>query len=251
MYMELASAGLNLWNAHQANEEVKLRNKLRKKEAELSNRTRQYGNAESIETNKLQRWVQNRNNQLAAQSVGSALEANTVNAARSADARGRKQFTSAVARAEQMGQQAAQAAFSGISGSVTQVVAGTMALRDSIAQEAFRRVGVAEVTDAARRAGAIMSQLSTSQDLSILNPRMDYNEDIPQLEREKNSWDLVREQAVKSAQQFVTAQGGPANALSTLGSSASQGYNSAVTWFKGLNAQNVPNAAQSPDMFAY
>jgi hypothetical protein len=258
MYMELASAGLSLYQAHQANEEAKLRNKLRKKQAEINNQTRQIGNAESIETNKLQRWVQNRNNQLAAQSVGSALEANTVNAARSSAKRTRAQFTSAVGRAEQMGQQAAQTAFSGVTGSVTQVVAGTMALRDSIAQEAFRRAGVTEITDTARRAGAIMSQLANAQDLSILNPRMDYNTDIPELEQEKGTWDLLREQGAKSLQSYVAGQGGVADATAALGKTAApyiqqaqSGFNTATNWFKTLRYTDNPNATQSTDMFVY
>lgn len=198
---ETGNTLMDLYKSYGANEDARMRNRIRTKEAAIRNQTREVSNAHEIEVNKLQRWVQSRNSQLAAKSVGSALEANTANLLRGQTRRGQQDFAIEVQSAEQAGNAVAQAALSGVAGSVTQVVQGTMALKESIMRERLRRVGVTEISDSARRAGAIMAQLSGTQDMSILNPRMDYNVDRPDLEATRSTVGMLAEAGVKLAMQ--------------------------------------------------
>jgi hypothetical protein len=182
----VATAAMQAYQANEANDKSKVQNSIRKVEAELANKVRDSKNSVAAQVDKLQRWVQASNNKLRMQAAASAIEANTVNASRRGSERMRQKFSSSVQRAEVMGQQAAATGLSGVAGPVTDIVAGTLALRDSIVTENLRRQGLSEDFDTARRAGALMSQMVNGLDNSILHPSIDYNQATPNLLHEKS-----------------------------------------------------------------
>ena len=168
-------AGLSYYQADQANKQAKARNKLNKAKADSDNKTRTTQNIAAMQTDQLSRWVQSVNNKMALKSGGAALDANTINTLRRQTDRASGAFANSVQQAEAFGSQVAAAANSGTTGSVVGIVAGSMALRDSIVKENYRRVGITEASDAQQRAGMIYSQMVNGLDHSIITPALNWN----------------------------------------------------------------------------
>ena len=215
MWWLAVQAAVSAYQANEANDKVKVQNSIRKAEADVANAVRDKRNGVAIAVDKLNRWVQSTNNNLRLKAGASALEANTTNAVRRSDERTVRQFTSLTQRAEAMGQQAAAVGLSGVSGQVTDMIAGTISLRDSIVTEGLRRQGVSEDFDTARRAGAIMSQMINGLDNSILTPSMDYNINTPDLQHEKSGTGMFLPILLNAGMQYAQSGGGEKTAEGT------------------------------------
>jgi hypothetical protein len=168
-------AGLSYYQADQANKQAKDRNKLNKAKADSDNKTRATQNIAAIQADQLSRWVQSVNNKMALKSGGASLDANTINTLRRQTDRAGGAFANSVQQAEAFGAQVATSAHSGTTGSVVGIVAGSMALRDSIVKENYRRIGITETSDAQQRAGVIYSQMVNGLDHSIITPSLNWN----------------------------------------------------------------------------
>jgi hypothetical protein len=216
MWWMAVSAALQMYSANEANDKAKVANSIRKAEADATNRIRDTRNGVNIAVDKLNRWVQSNNNNLRMKSAASALEANTTNAARRSDERTTQRFQSAIQRAETLGAQQAAVGLSGVSGPVTDMIAGSIALRDSIVAEGLRKQGVSEDFDTARRAGAIMSQMVNGLDNSILTPMIDHNTATPDLLHEKSGTGMFAPILLNSASQMGSSlQSSTGNATGT------------------------------------
>lgn len=154
---------------------IEANNRLSKQNAESTNAIRQASNAATAAQGNLNRWVQSVNNNRRMDSAGEALEANTVNARRAGDQALKGGFSASIQNAEQAGQMAASAAFSGVGGDVVDMVNTSVNLRNEIVKQEFSdRLDLAH-SDVARRAGNIMSQMVGGLDSSILMDNLDYN----------------------------------------------------------------------------
>lgn len=182
-----AQAGLSLLQAQGAkavnkynNRIAASNNKLAEADAKNKNNVRAAANINAAAQGGLARWVQSVNNNRRLDEGGRALEENTVNFYRQADALQGQSLAQDITNAEQAGVMAVSAAAAGVDGQVVDMVNSSTALRNSIVAEHADRLKGAYSYDTARRAGLIMSQTVSSLDNSLIFDNLDYNVDVAQ-----------------------------------------------------------------------
>lgn len=157
-------------------------NSIAKQNAESSNKVRVASNAAMAAKNTVARFVQSLNNNRTLDSGGDAIEQNMVNFRRGADNMDKQSFGQQIRSAEQQGMAAAAQAFSGVDGSVVDMVNGSTALRDSMVRQNTQDSKDMASYDVARRAGNIMTQMVGGLDNSLILDNLDYTKDVAKQE---------------------------------------------------------------------
>lgn len=128
----------------------------------------------------LARYTQSVNNNRALENTGEQVTAAAVNYRRARDNATKASFEDQIAFAEQAGRQSAQAAFSGLTGGVADIVNGTSALRRARVQQKVDEASTQAAYDAGQRQRAIMLAGFDSLDQSEITDDIDYNTDVVQ-----------------------------------------------------------------------
>lgn len=123
----IAASGQNAVARIQANSNNAIRG--------INNETRRHISARNAAITSLQRWAQGVRNSRVTESIDRTQEALTTNFNRQRDAKTRANFSQATAQAEEQGRFAAQAAASGVTGSVVDVINNTADVRNNIQNE--------------------------------------------------------------------------------------------------------------------
>lgn len=175
------------------NAQIAANNRLSKINAETGNKTRVAQNTARMAEGTLARFVQSVNNNRALDAGANAQESLVVNHMRRGDANLSRGFSASIRDAEQAGHSAAAAAVAGVDGNVVDMVNGSTALRDSIVRQSVDEHQSMENYDASRRAGAIMSQMVSGLDSSVILDTLDYNQDVEQYRPETSAFaNLIR-----------------------------------------------------------
>lgn len=143
-----------------------------------SNLVRAANNRLGAARGSLARYTQSVNNQRVLDNTGSAMEAATINYRRARDSAAASDFEQQLAFAEQAGAQTAAAAFSGLSGGVADLVAGTTALRRARLKQRSDEAEKQGDWDMAQRTKQIMQAGWDSLDSSEISDNIDYNTDV-------------------------------------------------------------------------
>lgn len=182
MSPEMASIGLNLLlglgGNYLAKAQVSAQNKVNEANVYARNLTRGANNELVAKRGSLARWQQSENNNRTLTQMGSSLEAAAVNYRRLRDEGMRGELEQQVGFAEQAGAQAAAAAFSGLVGGVSDMVAGTLALRRSRIEDAQVSREKAADFDAARQQSNILAAGISALDNSSIVDDLDYGIDV-------------------------------------------------------------------------
>lgn len=165
-----------------------INNRLDAANASNTNKVRQAGNAFSAAKGALQRYIQSLQNNQALEAGGEALEQNLVNARRHEDANLQGGFEQSIRSSEQLGSQAAAAAFAGVGGEVADTVSMATRLSHQRASHAALRNTEFRSYDTARRASSIMSQTVRSLDSSLILDTLDYNSNVAQPKASLKPW---------------------------------------------------------------
>lgn len=163
-------------------------NSIARQNAESSNKVRVATNAAVAAKNSVARFVQSLNNNRTLDAGGDAIEQNMVNFRRNADNMDKQGFSMQIRSAEQQGAAAAAQAFSGVDGSVVDMVNGSTALRDSMVRQHTEDVRGMMEYDVARRAGNIMTQMVGGLDNSLILDNLDYTKDVAKQEAIIGNW---------------------------------------------------------------
>jgi hypothetical protein len=161
------------------NAAVDANNRISSTNAKARNSVRQASNLATAAQNSLARWIQSLNNNRMLDAGGAQLEASIVNYRRSNDAFVTQGFSESIRQAEQAGAAAAAQAAAGIEGNVVDMVNGSTKLRDSIVNQQMEDMGLLQASDAAKRAGDILTSTVQGLDGSIIIDMLDYNIDVP------------------------------------------------------------------------
>lgn len=179
MWAAVASMGIQMAQAYgQASvskAQAEANTRLSKVQATNDRRTRDASNAFSAARGALQRYVQGMQNNNTLEAGGELLEQNLVNARRREDAMIGATFEQQIRDAEQLGAQAAAAAFTGAQGETSDMVSiSTRLMQQRAERQALTERGYASY-DTARRAASIATQTSRSLDSSLILDSMDYS----------------------------------------------------------------------------
>ena len=128
----------------------------------------------------LARYTQSVNNNRSLANMGEQVAASTINYQRAKDSALQSSFEDQIAYAEQAGRQSAQAAFSGLTGGVADIVNGTSELRRSRIEQRVRESFSQADYDASQRTRAIMLAGFDSLDQSEITDELDYNTSVLQ-----------------------------------------------------------------------
>lgn len=182
MSIEMASLGLNLLlglgGNYLAKAQVSAQNKVNEANVYARNLMRGANNELAAKRGSLARWQQSENNNRTLTQTGSALEAAAVNYRRLRDEGARGELEQQVGFAEQAGAQAAAAASSGLVGGVSDMVAGTLALRRSRIEDAQASREKAADFDAGRQQSNILAAGLSALDNSSIIDDLDYGIDV-------------------------------------------------------------------------
>lgn len=164
--MDKAQAGINT--------------RMAREQAKNANKVRAAANEFKSAEGHMARWAQAVNNSRRLDTGASTLEAAVVNYQRQAGARTTQRFSDSIREAEAMGAAAASQGASGVTGAVSDSVAASMALRDSIARQQARDFEGMANFDQRRRTAGIMSEMIGGLDQSLIFDALDYNIDVGQ-----------------------------------------------------------------------
>lgn len=171
-------AVMGLSAGYLADAQVNATNKVNDANAFASNLVRAANNKLGAARGSLARYTQSVNNQRTLENTGKAAEANAVNYRRARDSIVNDDFESQIAFAEQAGAQAAASAFSGLTGGVADIVAGTTALRKA-RTEARRKDAMSQSDfDAGRAQAEILQSGWDSVDYSDIVDSLDFSKDV-------------------------------------------------------------------------
>lgn len=159
-----------------------------KAEAAAGNRVRQAGNGFAAARGALDRYLQSMNNNQTLVAGGEALEANLVNARRTEDAMAEASFEQQIRDAEQLGQQAAAAAFAGAGAEAADAISVSTRLMQQRAALDAERNRDFRLYDTAQRAAAIQTQTVRSLDTSLIFDSLDYTTNVAQRTSGPNPW---------------------------------------------------------------
>lgn len=182
MSMEMVKFGLDIFsgigNNYLAKAQVRAQNKVNEANTYARNLMRGANNELVAKRGSLARWVQVENNNRTLKETGSALEAAAVNYRRARDEGMRGSLEQQIGFSEQAGAQAAASAASGLTGGVSDVVAGTMALRRERIEGAQADKVKAGEFDAARQQANILAAGLSALDNSSIIDDLDYGIDV-------------------------------------------------------------------------
>lgn len=167
---------------------VETNNRINKANAENRNKVRGAENAFAAAKGALARYMQSVNNNRVLEAGGKAMEANLVNARRREDVMQGASFEDQLRATEQMGQQAAAAAFVGVGGEVADMVSASTRLMRQRAQQAAEQQRDYRLHDVAERAGVIQAQTVRGLDSSLILDALDYTTDVAQTQKAVRPW---------------------------------------------------------------
>lgn len=176
-----ANAALAALGASSQNQITEAGNRVRRAQADASNRVRDAGNGFNLARTTQARQLQVLNNNRITADMGAGLESQARNYARQKDLQARGSFEDNIREAEVMGEQAALAALGGAGGDAVDVVSGTTALRNARAEEEQRRNYAQSDFDYAYTRGAIVTQALSGLDGSTILDDIDYGIDVAQI----------------------------------------------------------------------
>lgn len=219
--------------------QVAANNRLSHAEAYQTNRIRTAGNAFSAAKGALARYMQSVNNNEALEAGGAALEANLVNARRQDDALAKASFEDQIRAAEQVGSQAAAAAFTGAGGEVADTISVSTRLMRQRAEADAMQARDHRLYDSARRASAIHEQTVRSLDSSLIFDSVDYATNVGQKTSAPSPWI----QAIDGGWNALTGSGGGlwksgGGAVSSTQAAFSQTNVGSSGWGTGLSYGN-------------
>lgn len=184
MWAQAASAAISFLGAFGSASVEKARARINTRlsaaQAEASNIVRAGANEYKAAEGHLARWVQSVNNQRRLDMGADNLEAAVVNYRRQSDARVRERFSDSIRAAEAEGAAIARQGFSGVTGAVSDMVNASMALRQSITEQAARDFEGMAAYDLQKRKAGLMSEMIGGLDQSLIFDALDYNEDVGQ-----------------------------------------------------------------------
>lgn len=182
MSLEMVKFGLDIFAGigknYLAKAQVRAQNKVNEANVYARNLMRGANNELASKRASLVRWQQNENNNRTLKETGSALEASVVNYRRARDEGMRGSLEQQIGFAEQAGSQAAASAASGLVGGVSDLVAGTLALRRERIEGAQADKVKAGAFDAGRQQANILSAGLSALDSSSIIDDLDYGIDV-------------------------------------------------------------------------
>jgi len=192
MWGSILSAGLAGIGAYSqasvGKAEAQANTRVSKALAKSSNAVRDGANRFSAARGALQRYLQSASNNQTLAAGGESLEANLVNARRQDDKLAEASFEDQIRAAEQLGSQAAAAAFAGVGGEVADMVStSTRLMQQRAALDAAESRDFA-LYDTARRAASIQQQTVRSLDTSILFDSLDYTVNVGREQAAPSVW---------------------------------------------------------------
>lgn len=168
--------------------QAEINTKMSREQAKNTNKIRGATNEFKAAEGHMARWAQAINNSRRLDAGGSNLESAVVNYQRQAGARVTQRFSDSIREAEAMGAAAAAQGASGVTGAVSDSVAASMALRDSIARQQARDFEGMANFDQRRRTAGIMSEMIGGLDQSLIFDALDYNVDVGQTQQGPNPY---------------------------------------------------------------
>lgn len=176
--LQLVSA----WAANKtARADIKNQNMLAKVNAQAQNQVREAQNALQAAESNYARWAQSVQNQRRLRVSGKQAEAAQQSLARLQDQRTSGDLARGVRAAEEQGMLAARNAFSGVAGGVSDVVAGTIALRAAIEQQQATQTGEQQAFEIRERAGEVASDAIQGLDNTAILSNLNFNQAIPKI----------------------------------------------------------------------
>lgn len=160
------------------NQLIKVQNAHNQAIAEINNSLRKEQNSTAAAWAATRNWQQAYNNNQVLKNAGVNVTATSINTARHQDATSIANLNKRTADMEQRGAAAAAQAASGVSGSVGDMISGTIALRQAMTDEQVRRTGSMAAIDAAQRSGDIMRQAVSNLGNEYITAQLDYGFDI-------------------------------------------------------------------------
>lgn len=160
------------------NELIKAQNKFNQEMAAINNRLRAKSNDVAAAWDSTKRWQISFNNNKRLQTGGEAVTVNTVNTVRQLDSLSSTNLNKRVAAMEQLGAAFAAQAASGVTGTVADMVTGSINLRQALSEEQVSRNKTMTLVDSAQHSADIMRQAVSSLDDVYLQSEFDYGQDI-------------------------------------------------------------------------
>lgn len=232
MWMALAGAALSGISAYSgasvAKAQTNANNRVSAATTKASNQVRGAGNAFSAAKGELARYMQRLQNNQALEAGGEALEANLINARRQDDAMAEASFEDQLRNAEQLGQQAAAAAFAGVGGEVADTISlSTRLMQQRASAQALKSRELTQY-DATRRAGVIAQQTVRSLDQSLILDSLDYSINVAQKGASQSVWGstvaAVGGSLLSNAGSFANAKAAPKSEWGTGSAFGNQDY---------------------------
>jgi phosphoenolpyruvate-protein kinase (PTS system EI component) len=165
-------------NGQQAKEDIRSRNELRKANASAANVVREANNTKAAALGNLARWMQSVNNNRALDNAALSLEQVKTNYLRQVDSSRAGDFQRQLQMQEQSGAYVAARAYNGISGNVADMVGGSMALRQAMAEQTTAQYYQTAEYDQKRKVQALNQQLVGGLDQSLILDALDYNRNV-------------------------------------------------------------------------
>jgi hypothetical protein len=188
MISSFASVARGYVQGHLEKAQAETSNAINAANAKNANAVRGATNRFTAAKGALARYMQSVNNNNRLDAGGEAMEANLVNARRREDAMQGTDFETQIRATEQMGAQAAAAAFTGVGGDVADMVSASTRLMQQRASHDASQARDYRVYDTARRQGVIASQTIRGMDNSLILDAMDYQHNVAQVQRSVNPW---------------------------------------------------------------
>jgi hypothetical protein len=187
-YSAIAAGLRGYVDTHLQNANIEAGNRLSAANASAGNRVRLASNTFSAARGALARYIQSLRNGQVLAAGGEALEANIVNARRQDDGALEAGFERSIKHTEQLGAQAAAAAFAGVGGEVADMVSLSTRLMQQRVDYAAARSRDFSNYDAARRGASIVQQTVRGLDNSLILDSIDYTIDVAQRRQRSSAW---------------------------------------------------------------
>jgi hypothetical protein len=188
MISSFASVARGYVQGHLEKASAETNNRINQANAANANMVRGATNRFTAAKGALDRYMQSLTNNRVLDAGGKAMEASLVNARRREDVMQGATFEQQLRATEQMGSQAAAAAFVGVGGEVADMVSASTRLMNQRAEAAASLAADYRAFDVGRRQAAIHSQTVNSMDSSLILDSMDYNVNVAQHQHVVNPW---------------------------------------------------------------
>lgn len=208
--MAAMQAGSALIKGRLAKEQAKNAQMIDSARVAASNARREGNNLVAGAEGSLSRYAQSVNNKRALEAASTNQAAAQRTLQRTRDAQSASTFAGRLAAAEELGAAAANAAFNGTVSGAGDMIAGTQALRSSIAEAAAIRNGQQQEFELVEQASGIMKQSIMGQDTRYVAETLDYGVDFEQIVNTASNplMDILGSGAVQSAMGGIAGMGG-------------------------------------------